>query len=201
MRSILTISHMAYRKYSHREAVSRYNIAWIDTFRYQWRELKHKGGQRQVHDACIYCMLPKSSLYVKLCMLSGKHQSVSQHKILLSRKVLNAVETCWKNWSWHFEAWLCLTNVAKLSWREIETGFRVIFWTGKAQFCMIPNIQCNTVWCIENDNSDTADDSYVYVRTCIDMMSSYVTTPYFSMLIIHLFTLFHAITNCQINCF
>ena len=45
----------------------------------------------------IYCMLPKSSLCVKLCMLGGKHQSVSQHKILLDRKVLNAVETCWKN--------------------------------------------------------------------------------------------------------
>ena len=42
-------------------------------------------------------MLPKSSLYVKLYMLGGEHQSVSQHKILLNRKVLNAVETCWKN--------------------------------------------------------------------------------------------------------
>ena len=34
-------------------------------------------------------------------MLGGEHQSasqsVSQHKILLNRKVLNAVETCWKN--------------------------------------------------------------------------------------------------------
>ena len=45
----------------------------------------------------VYIVLPKSSLYVKLCMLGRKHQSVRQHKILLNRKVLNAVETCWKN--------------------------------------------------------------------------------------------------------
>ena len=50
-------------------------------------------------------------------MLGREHQSVrqsvSQHKILLNRKVLNAVETCWRNLELNFGAWLCLTNAAK----------------------------------------------------------------------------------------